>query len=210
MAEQGNLVENLRLLNRKERFFLIGQALGNPAFELCQEFRTVLGKTFNVTIPRDAFVAMDYHLNWLYAALVLTYQTGELALHPNERDILEGNQEDIDLLIAWDKPEAQVVMIEAKGATHYSNGQIQHKLGRLTKIFGDDGGHWVNVHPHFGLMSPRPPRLLKTGGIPSWALHDGSFAWVQMDMPKGLKAVMRCDESRNRSATGQFWRLTRG
>ena len=29
-----------------------------------------MGRGFDVAIPPDAFVAMDYHLDWLYGALV--------------------------------------------------------------------------------------------------------------------------------------------
>jgi hypothetical protein len=205
------LVGNLRLLNRKERFFLIGQALGKSSFELSTGFRRTLEERFSLTIPEDAFVAMDYHLNWLYAALVLTYLPEESAPHANDRGIVQGNQEDVDLLVAWEEPDAaHVVMVEAKGATSYSNGQTQHKFERLTMIFGADGRSWKNVHPHFGLMSPRPPRLLRTEGIPDWALQDGAFAWLRMDMPAGLKAVMRCNEAGQPSATGTHWTLKHG
>src|SRR4051812_23440982 len=62
-------LEYLRRLNRKERFFLVGMALGNPSFELAPAFRDLIGGALGLKIPHDSFVAMDYHLDWIYASL---------------------------------------------------------------------------------------------------------------------------------------------
>ena len=51
-----DLIEILRQFNRKERFFLIGQALGNEAFSLAERFRQELGEVIGVKIPGNAFV----------------------------------------------------------------------------------------------------------------------------------------------------------
>ncbi len=61
------LIELLESFNRKERFFLISQAVGE--FQLNDDFRRELGKAINVDVPHDAFTAMDYRLEWLTAAL---------------------------------------------------------------------------------------------------------------------------------------------
>lgn len=66
-------IDNLDKLNRKERFFLIGMALGNPRFKLDPLFRQKLSEEFGVVIPDNVFVAMDYHLNWIYAAAALAF-----------------------------------------------------------------------------------------------------------------------------------------
>jgi hypothetical protein len=65
-------IEALRALNRKERFYLVGFALDNTDFKLGEEFRAQLEQSFGLSIPPDAFVAMDYHLSWIYAAAVLS------------------------------------------------------------------------------------------------------------------------------------------
>ena len=68
------LIELLESFNRKERFFLISQAVGE--FQLNDDFRRELGKAINVDVPHDAFTAMDYHLEWLTAALY-AYECGD-------------------------------------------------------------------------------------------------------------------------------------
>lgn len=55
------MIEFLDKLNRKERFFLIGKALGNKDFKLDGSFRQELSQAFGIEIPANAFVAMDYH-----------------------------------------------------------------------------------------------------------------------------------------------------
>ena len=62
-----DLVELMESFNRKERFLLIRQALGT--FRLIDDFRTKLGRAIDLTIPQAAFIAIDYHLDWLAAAL---------------------------------------------------------------------------------------------------------------------------------------------
>ena len=62
------LMEHLESFNRKERFFLVGNALGNPDFQLSTDFQTKLNTAFGIQPPNSAFVAMDYHLDWLHAS----------------------------------------------------------------------------------------------------------------------------------------------
>ena len=62
------LMEHLESFNRKERFFLVGNALGNPDFQLSTDFQTKLNTAFGIPPPNSAFVAMDYHLDWLHAS----------------------------------------------------------------------------------------------------------------------------------------------
>ena len=59
------LIEHIQRFNRKERFILVGQALGNPSFVLGREFKTKLADCLQRAIPDDAYCAMDYHLDWL-------------------------------------------------------------------------------------------------------------------------------------------------
>ena len=56
------LLQYLESFNRKERFFLIGDALGNPAFQLSDDFRVELNTAFGIHPLSNAFAAMDYHL----------------------------------------------------------------------------------------------------------------------------------------------------
>ena len=51
------LISLLESLNRKERFFLVGEALGNRSFRLGQNFRISLENASGVSIPPDACLA---------------------------------------------------------------------------------------------------------------------------------------------------------
>ncbi len=57
------LIEHLRLFNRKERFILLRHTLGVSTFRLDKGFRERLGGKLGLSIPGDAYVAMDYHLD---------------------------------------------------------------------------------------------------------------------------------------------------
>ena len=66
------IIKHLKSFNRKERFILLKRALGPEAFRLDCEFRKELGDEIGVPIPDCAFVAMDYHLDWLQVAMYFT------------------------------------------------------------------------------------------------------------------------------------------
>ena len=156
-----DLVELMEFFNRKERFLLIRQALGT--FRLIDDFRTKLGRAIDLTIPQAAFIAIDYHLDWLAAALHAHKSRSPNGIFENaNQEVVGGNQQDIDLLIAFDEGEkSHVVLVEAKGATGWSNSQMQSKAKRLRQIFGSDGECYPGVVPHFCLLSPRPPQHLQ-------------------------------------------------
>lgn len=200
------LIERLRRFNRKERFYLIGRALGNQAFTLSEEFRQTLGKELALDIPRDAFVAMDYHLNWLYAALLLaTAEAGRAIPHDLEPSIA-GNQEDIDLLIAYDEDRiTRAVLVEAKGATGWTNKQLMSKASRLKTIFDEDGNRWDTVQPRFVIASPRRPRLLNDTGWPSWMKNP--VRWIELRMPPDVQRITRCDAEGLIGETGTHWKI---
>ncbi len=82
-------VEYLRRFDRKERFYLIGWALGRPTFQLDDGFRKSLGSKLGLGIPPVAFVAMDYHLNWIYAAAYLSSPGMQAADVYENREIVD-------------------------------------------------------------------------------------------------------------------------
>lgn len=69
------MIDHLRQLNRKERYFLIGLALGNPKFNLDKTFLKNLNSQFHTDIKRKIFVGVDYHLDWIFAAAELVNGT---------------------------------------------------------------------------------------------------------------------------------------
>ncbi len=172
------LIELLESLNRKERFFLVKQALGN--FQLSDDFRRELGRATDLDIPSGAFAAMDYHLDWLAAALC-AHESGDIGItfdNPQQHDntqkrLVRGNQEDTDLLIAFKSDEQyHIVLVEAKGATNWNNEQMKSKADRLKQIFGHEGTRYREVIPHFCLVSPSCPEKLRKSEWPGWMTKD--------------------------------------
>jgi len=45
------LVQNLKMFNRRERYFVIDAALGNPEFQLGDSFRLELASKLGLNIP---------------------------------------------------------------------------------------------------------------------------------------------------------------
>ena len=221
LARTVPLLEYLREFNRKERFFLVGWALSNPGFALGDTFRSELQQQLglDVEIPGDAFVAMDYHLEWLYASLILAANGGDRGPHPNppcvaviDSDptavvpLILGNQEDIDLFIAFEAEEkTYLLLIEAKGATGFTNNQLTSKVRRLTAMFADPQVACLPLDPRFVIASPREPQGIVTAGWQNWMLREGKPWWIRMPFPTQALMVTRCDAQGNPSALGTNW-----
>ena len=196
-----DLIEILESFNRKERFFLVAQALGKPEFELSPVFRWKLGKTVDVTIPRPpakVFVAMDYHLDWVAASLAKWNaetpggDAKRVFCNPGEgqEKLVHGNQEDIDLLVAFNSGgKYRLIFVEAKaydsdGYAGYTNKQLKSKAARLKRIFGDNGEEYDCVTPHFLLMSHKPPTNQLKVSWPQWVLQGKEMpAHLQISLP---------------------------
>ena len=202
------LMEQLESFNRKERFFLIGDALGNQSFQLSSDFRVRLNAVFGIMPPSRALVAMDYHLDWIHASLFLSLpENDEDAIYLNTRTIATGTQEDVDLLVAFEEGcITHLLLIEAKAETGWTNKQTLSKAKRLESIFGTDGTNYPQVKPHFGLMSPRRPKQLNTYLWPPWMTRDGEPFCFELKVPIGRRKVTRCDSSGRPSAEGDHFR----
>jgi hypothetical protein len=203
------LIDNLRSFNSKERFFLVGHALGNKNFSLSQAFKKAIVNMLRLEIPSDSFTAMDYHLDWLYASLYLTFNGDYSQIFTNTDGLIKGNQEDIDLFIAFSEDTScHIILIEAKGVTGWTNKQANSKAIRLRKIFGPDGRRWPGVNPRFLLFSPKRPKRLDMSGWPMWMTINGQVPWVEFPIPTRLKKVTRCDSEGQKDKNGLFWRVS--
>jgi hypothetical protein len=216
------LEQKLAHFNRKERFLLVGQALGNPAFALGEPFRNSLAELLHRPVPHEAYCAMDYHLDWLFAAVMWA----EGKVHPGNlmpREFVAsatgmptdltvtGNQSDIDLLIAWtdSRNRGQIALLEAKGFSGWSNKQMGYKLARLGAMFGEaDSPRFEDVDVHLVLVGPKPPTDLELLG-PSWALgpEGGKAKYFLPLHPPATEtfAVQRVTNDRKPSKTGSHW-----
>lgn len=220
-----NLVEALRQFNRKERYWLIRNALGPRSGQLGEDFRHEIGALLGIRIPEDAWWAMDYHLDWLVGALALArdgHMNDKARPNPdtlvNNKSIalVQGNQEDIDLVVAFDNT---LILIEAKGDTSWSNHQLNSKLLRLEITLGEAGtaqSSLDRLSVHFILMSPKESDGLERElgkPWPVWMLKDGKPMWIPMRMAEaGLKPaflkVVRCkDENGSVGKEGSHWKI---
>ena len=200
------LIEHLRSFNRKERFFLLRHTLGVSTFRLHRGFRERLGGKLGLSIPDDAYVAMDYHLDWLQMALYLARLPAQQETIRNE-GLIEANQQDIDLLVAFDAAATtHIVLVEAKLENGWNNRQLDSKAKRLRRIFGNEPDTTL-AKPDFVLMSPRMPQRVTTDDWPDWMRPGGELLWMELPRPKGLRKVTRCMADRTPSAVGSFVRI---
>ena len=203
------LIEHLRSFNRKERFILLRRTLGRDTFQLDGSFRERLGQELGVTVPVDAFVAMDYHLDWLQMALYLTERpsTGRPPIENPNHELFEANQRDIDLLVAFDdNATTHLVMLKAKVETGWTNRQLDRKADRLCRIFGDPSRTDL-AKPHFVLLSPREPERIDPAAWPGWMTSGGKPRWMKLPRPEDIRKVTRCTADGRASAAGRFLRI---
>ena len=196
-GQDDRLARLLASLNRKERHWLLASVLGNDHPPLSEKFVAGLGAALEGSgcppVPRTAWWSIDYHLDWIAAALVLLRRAdgrrGEIGYDPVDNldpgdgsskgavQILRGNQEDADLLICF---ERRLIFIEAKAGTGWSREQMKRKVYRLAEI--KQLAEPTGVKIHLVLTSPRstnvhlhevaeavsywPDELLGPGGNP--------------------------------------------
>lgn len=194
------IIERLKMFNRKERDHLMKFALCEKpeAPILSDKLWAVIQKGGDKPHAEEMFVGMDYHLNWLYAALATvgkadselknkhenTWHEDVRADSKNKRPI-KRSQEDVDLLIAWVDPDPahvlHLVLIEAKLDSSWGSKQFKSKRKRLTLIREDAEARKLNfIDWRFLLISPRDApkknefNLGKTPERYRWLLKRGS------------------------------------
>jgi hypothetical protein len=216
-----SLADALETFNRKERNLLVRAMLAEEGrLPLSENFRNEVAKKLGLqSIPKDAWWATDYHISWLAGALALFvkgYEEARDITWPNpenkhKRRLVEGNQEDVDLVIATGR---NLVLTEAKGFGHFGNAQLASKLTRL-ELLHDFYNELVGTEPsehsvtfHFLIISPTAPSKLTTSW-PSWACKGQDVPWIELKLDKGKSVfeVTRCDGTGTSSAAGQRWRV---
>ncbi|ANT67421.1 hypothetical protein [Aeromonas hydrophila] len=209
-----DIISNLRSFNRKERFYLVGQMLGNPDFRMDKTQLAEISKLIGTTIPSEYFAAMDYHLDWIYASLFLTHNDANTAFKRNSIENggvkidyqISGTQEDVDFLLAFVDHEntTHIVMIEAKGDSYFSNAQLNSKNKRFKAIFGNEDS-WPNVRPHFLLCSPKEPQKINVEEPAYFIFKNSKLPWLELDMGEGKNKVTRCNEGGKPYVNGKYW-----
>lgn len=204
-----NLVDALTPFNRKERYWLIRNALGPSSARLDDAFRDKLKLVIGQEVPPDAWWAMDYHLDWLIGALSLVADDSSMhQVRPNSSNFVTGSQQDMDLVVAFDNV---LVLIEAKGETAWCNIQFNKKVARLEAM--RNAGLWPeSIKVFLVVMSPNAPaKLTARPGSPwqTWVCGgDGSLRHIPLEIDKDLLKVTRCDEvSAKPDSQGKSWRI---
>lgn len=185
-------VESLRRFDSHERGLVMQWAAGEP-FHVGPALRAAVGGATGTQPPADAFVAMDYTMDWLYAAVRTTLEgvNSSPQLWPAGGE-LTASQEDIDLLIAWeDQQGPHLVLVEAKGFTGWSNRQMSSKAARLDAIFAGDLRSRFDVH--LFLAGPAPSMGLRVDDWPKWTQPGAHTHFLSISDPGVRYAVQRCD-----------------
>jgi hypothetical protein len=211
----------LERLNRKERFWLLTDAVGQEVPDNVTQ-RIDLNHTFieklerelpNIKIPKNAWWAFDYHLDWLLAVLKFAPEYQLTCGPPRQNEVadfgdkyIRGTQEDCDLIIAFD---STIVLIEAKVGESWSNEQLRSKMQRLNRLNSE------TPKIYFVLASPKRQKGIKTDGWPVWVFANREKRepfWIELNLAESTKdwlKVTRCDNDKDwtSNADGEFWRL---
>jgi hypothetical protein len=168
---------------------------------------------------------MDFHLDWLYAALACPELDSKNMSKPGiTRDqqaaylgTVKGSQEDIDFVLTFStladgKRVEHLVLIEAKGVGYFTNVQMSSKYKRLQAILGAACAPHEELKIYLVLMSPRgvgkglgamPLPLQKILGTEKpFVMH------LPMPQPQAMLKVSCSLESGTESKDGAFWVVT--
>jgi hypothetical protein len=230
-----SLEDALASFNRKEHNLLV-QAMLRQEGPLClsERFRKQVATKLGLQqgIPESAAWATDYHISWLAGALALFVRGEEETARdmwknpektddrwpnlkkPDGRRLVEGNQDDIDLVIATGR---ELILIEAKAYGHWENEQLASKLARLELLHDFYCKELVVEQPsedrinfHLLLISPNPPEKLDPKW-PGWACVGQDVPWIplKLDKTKSIFEVTRCSKEIPSTATGELWRVNK-
>jgi hypothetical protein len=190
----------LERFNRKERNLLVRAVLGHrkdQSLLLADSFRTEVASKLRIdAIPKNAWWATDYHIDWLAGALAIDAQGESGLCRPdlNARggkncSLVEGQQEDFDLVIATGR---HLILIEAKAHGTWNDEQLERKRARKKLLEEYRDKLKSDVQIYFLLASPVDP-----GKDIPWV----SFPFEQ----EGILKVARCDQDGEIKADGDCW-----
>ena len=224
-----------RMFNRKERYHLVRAACEGD-FRLNQEFYDALVCEGSQKAQRkSAWVAMDYHLDWISAVLFLLKSdqkflaefldagnsentlrdivfANQLIGSPLESEglALEGNQQDVDLLVLMQEDSGSVFhlfMVEAKFDSGWDNKQLKIKGKRISQIFPEDsvalpGGGRLHFHWRFAGLKGKSSTKANLESFPDWVLNQvgsseemtNSGAYISYS-PEGGRADSQSDNA---------------
>lgn len=122
---------------------------------------------------------------------------------------MEGNLEDVDLVIAADQT---LILIEAKAYGIFTDKQIASKVARLNLLYDFytklQSNAAQQIRFYFLLQGPTNPEHL-TMRWPCWAANRKTEGWIQLDIPssESILEVTRCDSKGQSSKDGMHWKV---
>lgn len=208
-------INALRSFVRKERFFVIkavmrGQSTREITLTLSQRFRRLLVQFTHFKVPADAFVAVEYNLDWLHASLALAnsiYATGMPFVNHDAdgNQIVTGTQQDVDVLVAFtDDNVDYLILIEAKGYMKWEKNQMIKKTRRIAQIlkqYPTVKFYFIVLSPHL----PHPDRELMTAEWPQ--MVTSKLSWIEMAVPPDQCRVIRCNSEGERDENGSYFKV---
>lgn len=193
-----DLVETLHRFNRKERSWLVQDAVGETAAKLSDSFRSrleeaVRKKDPSFLLPEKAIWLMDFHLDWLIAAIrrhtdSSVHVNGKA--YDNSNDEVTGTQQDVDLVVAFDNT---LILVEAKGVRSWGNKELTSKITRFDLLnelsngpIKADGTTSSGLRLFLVLCSPTLPKRVDFKNWPKWGQDgNGKPLWLQLRTPCG-------------------------
>ncbi len=158
-------------------------------------------------IPSGAYWAIDYHFDWIAGAIMQfsnVEANGRFSNTPvSDRldRLIQGNQEDTDLLVAFGN---NIILMECKAAGGWNKKQLISKAKRikLLKQFAEPLNDSVRIFPV--LLSPDKPseEVKKVAGIDSWP-------WIELADygQESFSAVQRCGVNEKADRDGDDWHI---
>ena len=157
---------------------------------------------------KNAWWAMDYHIDWLIAALTrYNGQNEENKTIQNINYKIFGTQEDFDFIICT---ENTLIFIEAKLSSVWDRKQLDSKIKRLNGM----KELFKSTKQYFVLLSPGFQNIESTKDYVTNELTSMRTGYICLETPpqttdgsRFLK-VIRCDENRTADKDGAFWKTS--
>jgi hypothetical protein len=130
---------------------------------------------------------------WLNEPLTLKSRRSSKETEPVLRKIAEGNQEDIDLLIAG---KNDLILIEVKAYGPWDWIQLESKLTRIRLVkalYDSELKRKASIGFHFLLLSPNrlDPDKSKKIHWPDWVWRNSKIPWIKLRLPLPDSSILR-------------------
>jgi len=202
------------LFNRKERYWLLKNALGYN-LPIDENFHKKVLSAVGLRSdkkPNDVWWAIDYHFDWIAGAIRLygSIRSGdgvshsidkpESIAHANNK-VVTGTQQDVDLILAFDET---IILIEAKGVTGWNKKQLKNKIERFETL------KYFASQKKYGLSKLEIKMLLISPGarLPKPSCYDLPHIELKLNGEIGSISVLTNKWDKWKKKRGKFLKST--